>query len=71
MFGLIRKTLVFSTGTVFGVYLAQNYRLPDVGSVAGALVSCFVRASVSCALSSFDSFVVLQYKKASNDDPKK
>lgn len=37
MFGLIRKTLVFSTGTVFGVYLAQNYRLPDVGSVAGAL----------------------------------
>ena len=41
MFGLIRKTLVFSTGTVFGVYLAQNYRLPDVGSVAGALVGYF------------------------------
>ena len=24
MFGLIRKTLAFSTGTLFGVYLAQN-----------------------------------------------
>lgn len=39
MFGLFRKAFVFSTGTVFGVYLAQNYRLPDVGSAAGSLVS--------------------------------
>ena len=46
MFGLIRKTLAFSTGTLFGVYLAQNYRLPDVGAVAGALVRLALQLSL-------------------------
>ncbi|KAJ7558611.1 hypothetical protein O6H91_04G048100 [Diphasiastrum complanatum] len=28
--GLIRSTFSFSLGTLFGVYLAQNYNLPNV-----------------------------------------
>ena len=77
MFGLIRKTLAFSTGTLFGVYLAQNYRLPDVGAVAGALVRlqlslCQAR-STNCTVFMMVTkcSTTLQYKQAGNDDQKK
>ena len=39
MFRLIRSGFIFGTGTAFGVYLAQNYRMPDVAAVVSALVS--------------------------------
>lgn len=38
MFRLIRSGFIFSTGTAFGVYLAQNYRMPDIAAVVSALV---------------------------------
>ena len=44
MFKLIRTGFVFGTGTAFGVYLAQNYRMPDIAAVFSAVVSfgrCF------------------------------
>lgn len=37
MFKLIRSGFVFGTGTAFGVYLAQNYRMPDIAAVVSAL----------------------------------
>lgn len=38
MFRLIRSGFVFGTGTAFGVYLAQNYKMPDIAAVVSALV---------------------------------
>lgn len=38
VFGLFRKTFSAGAFTLFGVYLAQNYKLPDVGATAAALV---------------------------------
>lgn len=38
MFRLIKSGFVFGTGTAFGVYLAQNYRMPDIAAVVSALV---------------------------------
>ena len=38
MFGLIKSGIKSSAFTLFGVYLAQNYKLPDVGATVGALV---------------------------------
>lgn len=39
VFGLIRKTFSAGAFTLLGVYLGQNYKLPDVGATAAALVS--------------------------------
>ena len=45
MFKLIRSGFVFGTGTAFGVYLAQNYRMPDIAAVVSALVGHFYHNS--------------------------
>ena len=39
VFGLFRKTFSAGAFTLLGVYLGQNYKLPDVGATAAALVS--------------------------------
>ncbi|XP_042505861.1 uncharacterized protein LOC122082396 [Macadamia integrifolia] len=32
--GIIRSTFSFMTGTMFGIYLAQNYNVPNVKKLA-------------------------------------
>lgn len=53
VFGLIRKTFSAGAFTLFGVYLAQNYKLPDVGATAAALVSVTAASGLLLANSLF------------------
>ena len=53
VFGLIRKTFSAGAFTLFGVYLAQNYKLPDVGATAAALVSVTAASGLLLAYSLF------------------
>ena len=74
MFRLIKSGFVFGTGTAFGVYLAQNYRMPDIAAVVSALVGfdCTV-TSLRTMPSLSDTLCKLQTKKANNaaEDHKK
>ena len=78
MFGLIKSGFVFSTGTAFGIYLAQNYRMPDIAAVVSALVSFGSLSLQSNILANFVTCVnrhlcKVQTKKANNaaEDHKK
>lgn len=73
MFKLIRSGFVFGTGTAFGVYLAQNYRMPDIAAVVSALVGHFCHGSLVTNHSHQHSMCKVQTKKANNaaEDHKK
>ncbi|XP_058778208.1 uncharacterized protein LOC131652379 [Vicia villosa] len=39
MVSIIRSSLSFITGTAFGVYIAQNYKVPNVKTLASMALS--------------------------------
>lgn len=76
MFKIIRSGFVFGTGTAFGVYLAQNYRMPDIAAVVSALVGYIYRNCANILVQDSccpDSLCGVQTKKANNaaEDHKK
>ena len=73
MFKLIRSGFVFGTGTAFGVYLAQNYRMPDIAAVVSALVGHVYHHSLLISYCHCTYWCQVQTKKANNaaEDHKK